>query len=111
MAACASNPRRPQDYRGEPASKRAHLGLENAPQDDLERAGVSGARNENNGYYRFLKDIDVTDPDGKQRILAIVDILHKQACRCVVDPAPEAESAVANFLDELRAMDSLHFEA
>ena len=79
--------------------------------DDLERAGISGARNENNGYYRFLKDIDITDPDGRQRILSLVDILRKQACRCVVDPEPEAESPVANFLEELRSMDCLHFDA
>ena len=47
--------------------------------DDLERSGISGARNESSGYYRFLKDVDVTDPDGRQRILSLVDILHKQA--------------------------------
>ena len=53
----------------------------------------------------------MTDPDGKQQIMGIVDILHKQACRCVVDPAPEPESPVAVFLDELKSMVSLHFEA
>ena len=78
--------------------------------DDLERAGISGSRTEANGYNRFLKNVDITDPEVKQQILGIVDILHKQACRVVVDPAPEAESPVANFLNELRSIDSLHFD-
>ena len=59
----------------------------------------------------FLKNIDVTDNDSKQQLLGIVDILHKQGCRVVVDPAPESESPVATFLDQLRELDCLHFEA
>ena len=80
--------------------------------DDLERAGISGARNtESGGYYRFLKHVDVTDPESKQQCLGVVDLLRRQACRVVVDPEPEAESAVAKFLDELReTMDCLHFD-
>ena len=78
--------------------------------DDLERAGISGSRTENNGYYRFLKNVDVTDRDGKQKVMSVVDILHKQACRVVVDPAPEPDTPVAIFLDELRAIDCLHFD-
>ena len=56
------------------------------------------------------KNVDITDPDGKQKVMSVVDILHKQACRVVVDPTPEPETPVANFLDELRAIDSLHFD-
>ena len=80
--------------------------------DDLERAGISGARNtDSGGYYRFLKHVDVTDPESKQQCLGVVDLLRRQACRVVVDPEPEAESAVAKFLDELReTMDCLHFD-
>ena len=53
----------------------------------------------------------MTDNDAKQQLLGIVDILHKQGCRVVVDPAPESESPVATFLDQLRELDCLHFEA
>ena len=100
----------------------------------MERAGISGSRNESGGYYRqrtetkrggalslyhpscfpspgFLKNIDVTDNDAKQQLLGIVDILHKQSCRVVVDPAPEPDSPVANFLDQLREFECLHFAA
>ena len=42
--------------------------------------------------------------------MSVVDILHKQACRVVVDPTPEPETPVAEFLGELRAIDSLHFD-
>ena len=59
----------------------------------------------------FLKNIDVTDNDAKQQLLGIVDILHKQSCRVVVDPAPEPDSPVANFLDQLREFECLHFAA
>jgi len=77
--------------------------------DDLEKAGVSGARNENGGYYRFLKNIDVTDVDSKQMVLGMFDILHKQAARVVVDPEPEEGTPVAEFLAELKLMPYLHF--
>ena len=100
--------------------------------DDLERAGVSGTRSET-GYYRllsdftgaapisavsghppstgFLKNADVTTSEGKQSIFGVIDILHRQAaCRCVVDPLPEADTPVSLFLEELRAMDSMHFD-
>ena len=70
-----------------------------------------GARNESGSYYRFLKDIDVTDAGAQQIFLGIIDILHKQVCRVVVDPVPEPGSAVANFLAELRTkVDSWHFD-
>ena len=117
------------------------IGLTRNFRDDLERAGISGSRNESGGYYRlrtetkrgvaalshthtlslslpsclpssgFLKNIDVTDNDSKQQLLGIVDILHKQGCRVVVDPAPESESPVATFLDQLREIECLHFAA
>ena len=118
------------------------IGLTRNFRDDLERAGISGSRNESGGYYRlrtetkrgvprsrihthtlsfslrsclpssgFLKNIDVTDNDAKQQLLGIVDILHKQGCRVVVDPAPESESPVATFLDQLREIECLHFAA
>ena len=77
--------------------------------DGLEKAGVSGARNENGGYYRLLKNIDVTDADSKQMVLGIVDILHKQVSRVAVDPEPEEGTPVAEFLAELKEMPCLHF--
>ena len=54
--------------------------------------------------------MDITDPDGKQKVMSVVDILHKQACRVVVDPAHKPETPVATCLDELRAIDSLHYD-
>jgi len=77
--------------------------------DDLEKAGASGAKNENGGYYRFLKNIDVADADSKQMVLGIVDILQKQASRVVVDPEPQEGTPVAEFLAELKEMPCLHF--
>ena len=59
---------------------------------------------------RFLRNIDVNDADSRQQVLNVIDILHKQACRVVVDPPAEAGSPVANFLEELRAQPSLHFD-
>ena len=78
--------------------------------DDLEKAGISGSRTESGGYYRFLKNVDITDSEGKQQIMGVVDILHKQCCRVVVDPDPEPDSPVASFLNELRAIDCFFFE-
>jgi len=78
--------------------------------DDLEKAGVSGARNENGGYYLFLKNIDVADADSKHMIWGNIDILHKQAARVVVDPEPEEGTLVADFLAELKEMPCLYFD-
>ena len=71
--------------------------------------GITGARSESGNYYRFLKDIDVTDAEKQQKFRGIIDIMHKQCCRVVVDPAPEPDSPVAGFLAELRKIECLHF--
>ena len=52
----------------------------------------------------------MNDADSRQQVLNVIDILHKQACRVVVDPPAEAGSPVAKFLEELRAQPSLHFD-
>jgi len=79
--------------------------------DDLEKNGIAGARasEEGGAYYRFLKNVDVSDAAGKQQILSLCDIFNKQALRVVVDPKPEADTPVAEFFDELRKMSCLHF--
>ena len=78
--------------------------------DDLEKNGVPGCRPQDGGaYYRYMKQVDITDSVGKQQILCLVDIFNKQALRVVVDPAPEPEGAVAHFFDELRKLPCLHF--
>ena len=78
--------------------------------DDLEKNGVPGCRPQDGGaYYRYLKQVDITDSVGKQQILCLVDIFNKQALRVVVDPAPEPEGAVAHCFDELRKLPCLHF--
>ena len=47
--------------------------------DDLERNGIAGARasEEGGAYYRFLKNVDVSDSAGQQRILSLCDIFKK----------------------------------
>jgi hypothetical protein len=78
--------------------------------DDLEKNGVPGNRPQDGGaYYRYLKQVDITDAVGKQQILCLVDIFNKQALRVVVDPKPEADTPVAQFFDELRKLTCLHF--
>ena len=79
--------------------------------DDLEKHGVAGARaNDGQGaYYRFLKNVDISDDAGKQQIMSLVDIFNKQAMRVVIDPSPEEETPVAEFFDELRKLSCLHF--
>ena len=47
--------------------------------DDLEKNGIAGTRAEGGAYYRFVRDVNIRDPESKQKILNIVDILHKQA--------------------------------
>ena len=79
--------------------------------DDLEKNGIAGARasEEGGAYYRYLKNVDVSETAGKDQILSLCDIFHKQALRVVVDPKAEPDTAVSAFLDELRDISCLHF--
>ena len=78
--------------------------------DDLERHGVLGSRN-GERYVRFLQNVDCTNDELKQQVLALVDIFRKQSIRVVVAPTPaEASSTVAAFLDdEMSALPQSHF--
>ena len=78
--------------------------------DDLEKNGIAGARASDAGgaYYRYLKNVDLSDAVGKQQILSLCDIF-KQALRVVVDPKPELDTPCAEFFDELRKLACLHF--
>ena len=81
--------------------------------DDLEKNGISGARGQQESggvYYRFVKNVDVSSLEGRQQILALVDIFNKQAIRVVVDPEPEEDSEVSKFfLEDLKEQACLHF--
>ena len=77
---------------------------------ELEKIGVLGYREEQN-YFRFLKNIDCSSDEMKERILAMTDIFHKQNVRVVIDkPKAELKGSVAAFFnDELSAMPQFHF--
>ena len=79
--------------------------------DDLEKNGIAGARasDEGGAYYRYLKNVDVSDAAGRQQILSLCDIFNKQALRVVVDPRAQPGTSVAAFFDELHLLACLHF--
>ena len=77
--------------------------------DDLERHGIAGSRS-GDGYFRFLKNIDVTSTEMCQRVLSLVDIFHKQNVRVICDPKPGEGSAVGKFLHDLASdVPQFHF--
>ena len=77
---------------------------------DLEKNGFGGARAEEGGaYYRFLRDVDVSQDEPKQTIVSLVDLFNKQNLRVACDPKPEADSAVSSFMDELAELPTLFF--
>ncbi len=63
-------------------------------------------------YYRFLRDVDVSDEAGAARIKdAIGDAVFKHlAMRVVIDGEPEADSDVSAFIESLREISCLHFK-
>ena len=78
--------------------------------DDLEKHGIAGTRAGGEAYFRYLKNIDVTNSEMTQQVLSIVDIFKKQNVRVVCDPKPEEGSAVAKFLEEdLSEVPQFHF--
>ena len=80
------------------------------PGDDLEKNGSQGARQEEGGaYYRFLRDVDVSQDEPKQTIISLVDLFNKQNLRVAVDPKPEPDSPVSSFTDELAELPALFF--
>ena len=76
--------------------------------DDLEKHGVAGSR-AGESYFRFLKNIDVTNKEMCQQVLSLVDIFKKQNIRVVCDPKPEEDTPVAKFLSDLADVPQLHF--
>ena len=103
--------------------------------DDLEKNGFQGTREKEGGQYiRYVRNVDITATEGEQQFLALsvegqtlsdrttvaltcvrtirnrIDIFNKQALRVVVDPAPEDESEVAKFLNQLMGQPCWHFE-
>ena len=63
-------------------------------------------------YYRFLKDVDVSEEVGATRVKdAIGDAVFKHlAMRVVIDGEAEADSDVSAFIDTLREISCLHFK-
>ena len=53
------------------------------------------------------QDVDVTND--KQKISGLFEIFNNQVVRVLVDPEPESGSAVADFLEELKALPVCHF--
>ena len=46
--------------------------------DDLERHGIAGTRGGGDAYFRYLKNIDVTNAEMTQQVLSLVDIFKKE---------------------------------
>ena len=74
----------------------------------VSRHGVAGSRS-GESYFRYLKNIDVTNTEMCQQVLSLVDIFKKQNIRVVCDPKPEEDSAVAKFIEDLSEIPQLHF--
>ena len=70
---------------------------------------ISGGRAEGGSYIRFVKNVDITSVEGRQQILALIDIFNRQAIRVVIDPEAEEDSDVAKFFEDLRDQPCLHF--
>ena len=79
----------------------------------LESHGVPGAYyggDEDRKYTRLMKSIDVSDEAQRQRVFDMTRHVFKNlAIKVVLDSTPEDESEVAEFVDELRQITSLHF--
>jgi hypothetical protein len=75
--------------------------------------GADDGSSESKGtYYRFLKDVDVSEEAGAARITdAVGDAVFKHlAMRVVIDGEPEADSDVSAFIETLRDISCLHFK-
>ena len=70
-----------------------------------------GEGKENQIYYRMLKEIDVTDEASKKKVLDMLGsaVFNNLAMRVVVDKDPEEETAIVEFIDELKALPHCHF--
>ena len=76
----------------------------------FEASGVEGYKDENNVYYRVVKDIDIATQEGKDRILNILGgVLKNVAARVSVDGRPIAGSPAHSFIRSLRDKPNLHF--
>ena len=85
----------------------------------MDEAGVKGAyvdeeggEGENSGkrkYFRILKSIDATEETKKiQNVLK--EVFQNLAMKVIVESKPVEDSAVAELIEELRKVPSLHFE-
>ena len=77
---------------------------------ELEKIGVIGQRVEQN-YFRFLRNIDCSSDEIKERVLALSEIFHNQNVRVIIDrPKNELSGSVATFFnDELPTFPQFHF--
>ncbi len=61
-------------------------------------------------YYRVMRGIDVSDEDQKARVTTLFrEVLGELAVKVVLDNEIEEAGAVADFIDELKALPYLHF--
>ena len=79
----------------------------------LDAHGVAGATygaDETRKYIRLMKSIDVSDEAQQKRVTDMVtDAFKNLAIKVIIDDAPEEESEVAEFVEKLREISSLHF--
>ena len=66
---------------------------------------------ENRKHCRLMRNVDVSDAAQRQRILQLVGerVFKNLAMRVVLDSAPEQDTAVAAFVEQMREIPSLHF--
>ena len=81
----------------------------------LDAFGIQGAYLQGEGdkrtYVRVLKAIDVSEESQQLRMIELLGaaVFNNLAIKASVDEEPEADTAVAAFLERLRAVPSLHF--
>ena len=79
----------------------------------LDAHGVAGAyygADETRKYIRLLKSIDVSEEAQQKRVTDMVtEVFKNLAIKVILDDAPEEESEVAEFVEKLHEISSLHF--
>ena len=72
---------------------------------------MSGYKDENNVYYRVVRDIDIATQEGKDRVMHILGdgVLKNVAARVTVDGRAKVDSPAHAFLRSLREKPNLHF--
>ena len=72
---------------------------------------VEDSQVESRSYYRLLRDVNVSEEAGKQQILDMLGaaVFKGLAMRVILNVPPEADTHVAEFVQELKELPQLHF--